>query len=38
MSRKKKNDADKNLKVLVYIATILRIIAALVNIIKNLTN
>lgn len=38
MSNKKKSDEDKRLKILVYIATILRIIAALVSIIKDLTN
>ncbi len=38
MSKKKKSDADKSLKILAYIATILRIIAALVSIIKNLTD
>lgn len=38
MGNKKKSDADRPLKVLVYIATILRIIAALVSIIKDLTD
>lgn len=38
MSKKKKSDADKPLKVLVYIATILRIIAALISIIKDLAD
>lgn len=38
MSNKKKSDADRQLKVLIYIATILRIIAALVSIIKDLTD
>ena len=38
MSNKKKSDADRHLKVLAYIAVILRIIAALVSIIKDLTD
>lgn len=38
MSRQNKSDADKKLTALVYIATILRIIAALVSIIKDLTD
>lgn len=38
MGNKKKSDADRPLKVLVYIATILRIIAALVSIIKDLAD
>lgn len=38
MGNKKKSDADKRLTVLVYIATILRIIAALVSIIKDLAD
>lgn len=38
MSKQKKSDADRPLKVLVYIATILRIIAALVSIIKGLAD
>lgn len=38
MGNKKKSDADRRLKVLVYIATILRIIAALVSIIKDLAD
>ena len=38
MSKQKKSDADNRLTILVYIATILRIIAALVSIIKDLTS
>lgn len=38
MSKNKKGDANRHLKVLVYIATILRIIAALVSIINELTD
>ncbi len=38
MSKKNKNNVDKPLKVLAYIATILKIVAALVSIIKNLTD
>lgn len=36
MSNKKKSDEDKRLKTLAYIAVILRIIAALISIIKDL--
>ena len=38
MSKQKKSDADKTLKTLTYIAIILRIIAALVSIIRDLTD
>lgn len=38
MSKKEKNDVDKTLKTLTYIAVVLRIIAALVSIIKDLTD
>ncbi len=38
MSNKRKSDADRQLKILIYIATILRIIAALVSIAKDLTD
>ncbi len=38
MGNKKKSDADRPLKVLAYIAVILRIIAALVSIIKGLAD
>ena len=38
MSKQKKSDADKRLTALIYIATILTIIAALVSIIKDLTD
>ncbi len=38
MSKQKKSDADRPLKVLAYIAVILRIIAAPVSIIKDLTD
>lgn len=38
MFKSKKNDADKTLKILSYVATILRIIASVISIIKNLTD
>lgn len=38
MFKSKKNDVDKKLKILSYVAIILRIISSVVSIIKNLTD